>query len=186
MSQVIKVPDVLEDVSEALDTSRLLVAREWEKAAIVFAFTAVGGPRNTAYHEPEPPRVNIRQFARLGFSGLTTVKAVVRYRRAWSWAITEGLALPVEPGALVNLPMVAFPSWNEVMTEYVEEEEVDEAAYFQSNNALRSQLYSIHRQLRRCLSWVPQMAPVQREEVRDQLQGIYALLVQLERELGGE
>lgn len=89
----------------------LLTAHRWERAAIVFAYTAVGGPRNTAYHTPPPPKMNIRQFAGRGYSGLTTPKAVERYRLAWTTAIDRGYAIPVEPGDIVTLPDMPFPEW---------------------------------------------------------------------------
>lgn len=89
----------------------LLTARRWERAAIVFAYTAVGGPRNTKYHTPPPPKLNIRQFAAKGYAGLTTNKSVERYRLAWISAIDRGFAVPVEPGDIVTLPDMPFPDW---------------------------------------------------------------------------
>jgi len=90
---------------------RLLTARRWERAAVVFAFTDVGGPRNTPSHRPPAPKLNIRNFAGLGISGLTTPKAVSRYREAWITAIANGWAVPVEPGQEVELPDEPFPAW---------------------------------------------------------------------------
>jgi hypothetical protein len=87
----------------------LLVARRWERAAIVYAYTDVGGPRNS--RQPKPPRVNIRQFASRGYAGLTTPKAVTRYRHAWVTAIDLGWAVPVNPGDTVELPDRPFPEW---------------------------------------------------------------------------
>lgn len=176
-----RIPTELEAVTDTLDMRRLLVAKEWERAAIVFAFTEVGGPRNS--RQPEPPKVNIRQFAALGFTGLTTPKAVLRYRRAWSWAIEQGLAAPVEPGDTVVLPEVPFPGWMEVMPEYVENEVVDETTYFQANNALASQLYSIRRQLTKCLVWARQMHPEQRLAALDLMDGVETVVARLREEL---
>lgn len=90
---------------------RLITATKWERAAIVFAHTAVGGPRNTAHHTPPPPKLNIRTFAAQGYAGLTTPKAVARYREAWASAISHGWAVPVEPGQEVRLPDHPFPAW---------------------------------------------------------------------------
>lgn len=105
----IPTADELRDRLRGLD--RLLTAKKWERAAIVFAFTAVGGPRNTAHHIPPPPKMNIRNFAGQGYLGLTTPKAVSRYREAWVTAIQNGWAVPVEPGEEVELPDEPFPAW---------------------------------------------------------------------------
>lgn len=90
---------------------RLLTANKWERAAIVYAFTDIGGPRNSGREKPPPPKLNIRDFAALGFSGLTTNKSVSRYRDAWITAINNGWAVPVEPGQEVYLPDKEFPVW---------------------------------------------------------------------------
>lgn len=105
-----KIPaqvDALKDHLGGLNA--LLTSKEWERAAIVFAFTGVGGPRNS--RQPEPPRMNIRTFAAQGYAGLTTNKTVTRYRAAWVMAINAGWAVPVNPGDLVRLPQHPFPSW---------------------------------------------------------------------------
>ena len=97
----------LSDRLNGLDA--LLTARNWERAAIVYAFTGVGGPRNSK--QPPPPKMNIRTFARQGFAGLTTNKSVEHYRGAWVLAIRQGWARPAEPGQDVELPGHPFPSW---------------------------------------------------------------------------
>lgn len=90
---------------------KLLTANKWERAAIVYAFTDIGGPHNSGREKPEPPKLNIRDFAALGFSGLTTNKSVSRYRDAWTTAISNGWAVPCEPGSTVTLPDKEFPVW---------------------------------------------------------------------------
>lgn len=100
-------PEELQDRLTGVD--RLLTAKKWERAAIVFAYTGIGGPRNSP--QPLPPKLNIRQFAAQGFAGLTTNKAVERYRAAWVSAIDNGWAPPVEPGQTIELPNQPFPAW---------------------------------------------------------------------------
>jgi hypothetical protein len=107
----IKIPEAGELRQRLAGLGRLLTARKWERAAIVFAFTDVGGPRNTPNHRPPPPRLNIRNFAGQGYTGLTTPKAVSRYREAWVTAIAHGWAVPVGPGDEVTLPDEPFPAW---------------------------------------------------------------------------
>lgn len=175
----IRIPADLETVKQAMDFNRLLVAKEWERAAIVYAFTGVGGPRNTPYHHPPEPKVTIQEFARLEFSGLTTVKAVRRYRRSWAWAMEEGLVPAVEPGDVVVVPDIPFPAWDEVLTEYADEEEVDDAEYFQARNAVMVTLRSVLRSLGRVQSWVPSMDRAQRSGVLDLLAGVEDLVSRL-------
>lgn len=106
-----KIPRPEELDSTLTGVYSLLTARRWERAAIVFAYTAVGGPRNTKHHTPPPPKLNIRQFAAKGYAGLTTNKSVERYRLAWISAIDRGYAVPVDPGDIVTLPEMPFPDW---------------------------------------------------------------------------
>lgn len=103
----IPAPNELRDRLQGVD--RLLTAKSWERAAIVYAYTGVGGPRNSP--QPPPPKLNIRQFAAQGFTGLTTNKSVERYRAAWITAINHGWAVPVDPGDTVVLPEQPFPAW---------------------------------------------------------------------------
>lgn len=107
----IRIPEPDELRHRLAGIDRLLTARKWERAAIVYAFTDVGGPRNTPSHRPAPPKLNIRNFAGQGYAGLTTPKAVSRYREAWMTAISQGWAVPVQPGDEVELPDEPFPAW---------------------------------------------------------------------------
>lgn len=105
----IPTPDELRSTLNGLD--RLLTAKQWERAAIVFAFTAKGGGHNSGREKPQPPRMNLRDFAGQGYQGLSTVKTVGRYREAWMTAIDNGWAGPVNPGESVMLPDEQFPAW---------------------------------------------------------------------------
>lgn len=107
----IRIPHAEELADRLSGVNRLLVARGWERAAIVFAFTEVGEIGAGRWRKPEPPKMHIREFAAQGYAGLTTNKAVSRYRDAWLSAIGNGWAVPVEPGQEVTLPDVEFPTW---------------------------------------------------------------------------
>lgn len=106
-----KVPNADELRAQLTGLGRLLTARKWERAAIVFAFTEVGEVGRGRWHKPEPPRMYIREFAAQGFSGLTTNKSVSRYRDAWVSAVSNGWTTLAEPGWMVQIPEQPFPAW---------------------------------------------------------------------------
>lgn len=111
-SEVVRIPTELAVLRERLNgLGRLLTARKWERAAIVYAFTEPGEIGRGRWYKPDPPRMHIREFAAQGFVGLTTNKAVSRYRDAWITAIDNGWASPVKAGQLVRLPAKPFPVW---------------------------------------------------------------------------
>ena len=110
--EVIRIPTEIAVLRERLNgLGRLLTARKWERAAIVYAFTEPGEIGRGRWYKPDPPRMHIREFAAQGFVGLTTNKAVSRYRDAWVKAIDNGWAAPVKAGQLVRLPDKPFPPW---------------------------------------------------------------------------
>ncbi|SHT22110.1 Uncharacterised protein [Mycobacteroides abscessus subsp. abscessus] len=71
---------------------------EWQRAALVWAFTEEGkpGPKKDL---PTNGRISISDFAGMKISGLTKRDTVSKYRRAWSQAITDGVATDVRSGA---------------------------------------------------------------------------------------
>lgn len=88
---------------------RLITTKEWERAAIVYAFTTNDGPGGD--HDPEVGHgfpVSMREFARRGFGGLRSKNTVARYRQVWQRAIDQGYAIEVRPGDVVNLPIVPW------------------------------------------------------------------------------
>jgi hypothetical protein len=108
----IKIPAAAEELRDRLTAGGMLAtAKRWERAAIVFAYTEVGERGVSRWRQPVPPKMFIRQFAALGIVGLTTNKAVSRYRDAWVNAISNGWAVPVDPGDTVVLPEQDFPEW---------------------------------------------------------------------------
>lgn len=108
----ITIPTV-EELSDRLGgLDRLLTAKRWERAAIVYAFTVNEGPggsqgRDSDLGFPMPAKA----FARLGFSGLAHHETVARYRNAWQRAVDEGHAAPTEPGQEITLPDLDWPPY---------------------------------------------------------------------------
>ncbi|SII58004.1 Uncharacterised protein [Mycobacteroides abscessus subsp. abscessus] len=85
----------------------LITASEWQRAALVWAFTEdQQGKRTTSVTSD---RSSMVEFAKLGVSGLRSVNSIKKYRRAWSQAIADGFATDVKPGDLIDLPDVEWP-----------------------------------------------------------------------------
>lgn len=113
------VPDTIEGVVG------LLTARRWEKAAIVYAWTLPEGSGGRPKASKTTGFYNVEQFAALDIVGLRSDKTVRAYRQAWVWAIENGLAEIVSPGATVEIPEgVSFPPtgiWSRGSDEYDDE-----------------------------------------------------------------
>lgn len=108
-SIMITIPTEAELSDRLAGIERLMTAKGWERAAIVWAFTtdddSGGRPRKgeTASEVGQFP-MPIREFARLGFHGLRSQNTVAAYRKAWDDAVTEMIADPTAPGQEVTLP----------------------------------------------------------------------------------
>jgi hypothetical protein len=100
MTNRVIIPSTVDDAVDQLGgLHRLIQAREWERAAIVFAFTRDDAPKaHRVMDRNNHERMSFREFAEQGISGLTTHVTVARYHRAWA---TTGN--PVRPGQVVNL-----------------------------------------------------------------------------------
>lgn len=117
MTTTTKIPTAEELKDRLAGLDALLTAKQWERAAIVYAFTTNAGPGGgRTKRNPPPPKMTMREFARQGFAGLTTNKSVERYRATWVLAINRGWAVPVDPGDLVRLPHQEFPAWQDSRT----------------------------------------------------------------------
>lgn len=104
------IPSSIEDaVTELKGVGELLTAKEWQRAAIVFAFTRDGvrGPGATETLRTEG--LSIPEFSALGISGLKSDQTVRKYRKAWATAIEDGHATEVRPGDVAQLPDVEWP-----------------------------------------------------------------------------
>jgi len=104
------LPATVEELTGRLaGLDRLVVSSEWEKAAIVWAFTTNdnGRPQKASGSAgfPKP----IMAFARLGLAGLRSDATIRTYRAAWQSAIDSGAAVAVAPGDAVVLPALTWP-----------------------------------------------------------------------------
>lgn len=96
----IKIPASIEDaVAELAGVERLLMAKEWERAAIVAAFVDMPGQGKAS------SSLSTREFAGLGIAGLKSKDTVQRYVEAWA---RTGKPRP-RPGEVVDLD--ALPEW---------------------------------------------------------------------------
>ncbi|HTF54798.1 MAG TPA: hypothetical protein VK735_45770 [Pseudonocardia sp.] len=106
----IKIPTAGELEAGLQGLERLLTAKEWERAAIVHAFT-----RNDGKGRPEKMSdsghfpATVADFAKLGFAGLKKRATVATYRKRWQEAIEAGLAPSVQPGDEIELPNLPWP-----------------------------------------------------------------------------
>ncbi len=91
----------------------IVSASQWERAAIVYAFTEegeVGGdPTTAAKVRSDLGVMSFREFAALGIVGLKSKNTVLKYHEAWQSAIDDGEALPIAPGDAFNEPELDFP-----------------------------------------------------------------------------
>jgi hypothetical protein len=109
------IPASLDDATRQLEgLGRLLQARSWERAAIVFAWTEPGVPHlASAERTADGQRLTITEFAALDIIGLRTRESVARYRRAWELAVDDGQAIAVGPGDEVTLPAREWPPFRD-------------------------------------------------------------------------
>jgi hypothetical protein len=99
---VMKIPtDIDGAVLSLKGLGELITASEWERAAIVWAFTE---DRNPGRNSSTFGRMSAAEFASQSIAGLTSKQTVVKYRKAWKLAIEHGFATDVEPGDLIDLP----------------------------------------------------------------------------------
>jgi len=115
-SGAVLVPPTLDDAFGRLaDIGRLMLARGWEQAMCVYAYTRDGEP-GEHWAEKRGTTTTLltpREFAQRGIKGLHSDKTVRFYRKAWQWAMEKGLAEEPMPGQLVDLPTVDFPEWGD-------------------------------------------------------------------------
>lgn len=102
----IKIPRSIDAATKRLvGIDSLLMATEWERAAIVAAFVRLNarpGPKDGS----ELTHLTPKAFAQLGVTGLRSHNTVTRYVQAW---LDQQGSYP-EPGRTVSLPTVVFPS----------------------------------------------------------------------------
>lgn len=107
----VHIPETVEGLRKDLGgLERLLVAKRWEKAAIVYAWTEPGEQGDNGHTKREENRpLPIKTFARLGIIGLKHPEEVREYRSAWESAHKDGQAsLDIKPGDEVALPTLPW------------------------------------------------------------------------------
>jgi hypothetical protein len=95
----------------------LLTAKQWERSAIVYAFTTdeIGsGPRT----DRKSGQFSLREFADMGIAGLRDADTVAWARNAWQDAIEDRQVVAVSPGDEVSLPDREFPKHPRTRTAY--------------------------------------------------------------------
>lgn len=111
MSQRVVIPKTIEAATKELNgLGALLTAKNWARAAIVWAF--VEPDRQGARHDltsRESAKLTPTAFAKRGIVGLSVREDVDYYRKAWQTAIDDGQAKEVTPGQSVDLPDRAWP-----------------------------------------------------------------------------
>ena len=110
MTKRITIPATIEAATEALDgVAALLTAKEWERAAIVYAFTrSQQGRRSDLSANPE--KLTFTQLAAKKIKGLENKDTVAHYYRNWQAAIDAGKATEINPGDKVTLPDMKWPA----------------------------------------------------------------------------
>jgi hypothetical protein len=119
MGEVVQIPRTIRSAERALGgIDGLLTAKEWERAAIVYAFTyegKAGNPNLTTSREigsdqqVSDQQLTIIEFTKEEINGLRTQDAVRHYRSAWKTAIRQGKAADIRPGQKAALPDSKFP-----------------------------------------------------------------------------
>lgn len=105
----VTIPATIEDAVSALGgLGALLTAKEWERAAIVWAFTKPEGERHNSLQSTSALKT-AKEFAALGITGLKSDTSVCTYRKVWQDAIDSGDARSARPGRPVKLPGLDWP-----------------------------------------------------------------------------
>lgn len=117
MTKTIRIPKTPEEVKDTLEgLDALLTAKEWERAAIVFALTYEGNTREGKARKRQAEDCSsaiftVTQFLDLKISGLISAHTVKIYRDAWQAAIDAGQAsADIFAGQRVTLPEMGWPA----------------------------------------------------------------------------
>lgn len=105
-STTVRIPRTLSSAERTLnEIGGLVTAKEWERAAVVAAFTIEGkpGPGDRIAGDA----ISIREFARKGIIGLASQNTIRRYRDAW-----KATGRVAAPGKTVDL--ADLPEWSSV------------------------------------------------------------------------
>lgn len=103
MQAKITIPRSIKGVTDALEgIGQLVTAKEWERAALVYAVTTpgTGGPRELS----KSGQLSFREFTELEIHGLRSTSSVAKYHEAWQIAVDEGYAKPSGLRRTMKLP----------------------------------------------------------------------------------
>jgi hypothetical protein len=113
---VSNIPKTIEGAASRLDRlGGIVTASEWERAAIVFAFTEPVGQGKRTDLGNVPEVMSYGQFAGLNIHGLRDHKTVKVYHDAWASAVEKtkrkrnGRVYPVSPGDPFVAPDLEWP-----------------------------------------------------------------------------
>jgi hypothetical protein len=121
----IRIPASIAEATTALNgIDALLTAKQWERAAIVYAFTQPNG--GGARTVPDQRQLSLREFAEKRIPGLRSPSRVSAYRKTWEAAIIDGRARPVGPGDVAELPELP---WEEYFNDPAPTEVVRQSAF---------------------------------------------------------
>jgi hypothetical protein len=97
---------------------RLITPVQWERSAIVYAWTykAVGRP----LLEPGDGRLTLTAFAALGLPTLKSRTSVARARDPWEWAVRHHGALDLRPGMDITADDLPTRAYEEAMDNLTE------------------------------------------------------------------
>lgn len=102
------IPRTLTSAEKVLnDIGGLVTAKEWHRAALVYAFTRPSKGGRPSGNRIAADAVSIREFAAKGVIGLKSQNTIRRYREAW-----EATGREAAPGRKVNLD--GLPEWETV------------------------------------------------------------------------
>ena len=106
----IVIPDTVEEAVGTLQgLAGLAFAADWNRAAIVYAFTE--DQQGSNQHQAKVPNaLGVNAFAALGVTGLNSPHSVRAYRRAWQWAMDNHGVPAAEKGQPVPEPPI---DWSE-------------------------------------------------------------------------
>lgn len=89
-------------VSELTSIGRLVTAGEWERAAIIWAFTYDTGGGRPSKSAQKSTLLTVSEFAEMGLVGLRSRNSIIRYRTIWREAMESGLTIDVKPDSFTS------------------------------------------------------------------------------------
>lgn len=106
---MIEIPFHIDDAKVKLGgLDQLLTAKQWERSAIVYAFTH-RPPAQDQTGKTSGLILTYQALADHGIAGLRSAKSVGTYHDNWQAAIDADKAKPVQPGDVIEVPDMDWP-----------------------------------------------------------------------------